>query len=129
MDMGKKSSTLYSYKLRRIPNGFSRAIANNYKNIILNDGINVNRSSDIYFFFFFILTCLDWKEFINQFKGNVILRTSDITPDQFYEWNKKQDLNLKDFNLSLTISTPNPRMWVNSLLLSTLFSFLAPCKS
>ena len=59
-------------------------------------------------FFFFILTCLDWKEFINQFKGNVILRTSDITPDQFYEWNKKQDLNLKDFNLSLTISTPPP---------------------
>lgn len=52
MDMGKKSSTLYSYKLRRIPNGFSRAIANNYKNIILNDGINVNRSSDIYFFSF-----------------------------------------------------------------------------
>ena len=120
MDMGKKSSTLYSYKLRRIPNGFSRAIPNNYKNIILNDGVNVNRSSDIYFFFF-ILTCLDWKEFINQFKGNVILRTSDITPDQFYEWNKKQDLNLKDFNLCLTRSTPPTPPYVGK---SPFFSLL-----
>lgn len=54
----KNSSTLYFYKRRRIPNDVSGTFPKKCKNMILNDGINVNKPSDVYFF---ILMCTDRK--------------------------------------------------------------------
>ena len=57
-------SVTYLYQRQSIPSKFSDTPQTKYKDMIINDFVDVNKPSDI---FFFILTCTDKKEINNQF--------------------------------------------------------------